>query len=419
MRIVLAQNDLSTVVKTEKLLVEMSFKPIIARDGLEAWDLIKKHRIQMVLCDMQLPRVDGLSLCRKIRTIETYDYTYVVILVDRKNKQGCLEIFKTGADDYLLKPIEPILLKARLQNGERIIRRDRKNKVLRNTLMKSRNKFRVVFDALPEEIIATDLQGRIESVNRTFVDNRNADFKDFWHQQIQADKIYFTDDLDRVVFQASFNSVANTGKPVLINDMKARQGKELRHKRLQFLPVIGEDGQIIQIMVVAQDITDEHHNRAEIDQLNQKLRKLLKIVHEKNVGLQATIERLKESDSEAPQSKSIPPATEAVEKLAHKIGNVAKTIQEKAATLSEHHHDIISRMAEYRSLLAEIESSPADGETQPPAYADRIKQVMDHEQSAGGDNAVDSVPDLLKAILEAMEQIKKITMDLQTITPRS
>lgn len=417
MRIILAQNDLSSIVNTEKLLIEMSFKPIIARDGLEAWDLFRKHKIQIVLCDMRLPRVDGLSLCRKIRAVEQYDYTYVVILVDRKDKQGYLEIFKTGADDYLLKPIEPILLKARLQNGERIIRRDRKNKVLRNTLMKSRNKLRVVFDALPEEIVATDLRGRIESVNRSFVDNRKSDFKDFWHQQIQADKIYFTDDLDRVVFQASFNSVANTGKPVLINDMKARQDEELRHKRLQFLPVIDDKGQIIQIMVVAQDITDEHRNKAEIDELNQKLRKLLKIVHKKNKALQATIERLKKSDPGASPAENSPADVERIKNVAHKIADIAKTIQEKAATISEHHQDLISRMTEYRSLLAEIDSSQANGETQPPAHADRMRQFVDYEQSAGMNNAVDAVPDLLKAILEAMEQIHKITMELQAITP--
>ncbi|MFH0725230.1 MAG: response regulator [Pseudomonadota bacterium] len=237
-------------------LSDMSFEPIIARDGMEAWTLLREKAINLVISEWHLPRVSGFELCRKIRSIEKDEYIYIFILIGKEEVQSLRDVFKSGADDCLLKPLNPHLFSARLQSGKRIIHLGRKNKELQNTIVESRNKLRIVFDSLPEEIVATDGDGRIQSLNRAYVENRNAGFTDLWHQQIKAEDLYFLEKFDKSLFAASFNSVILTGKPVIIRDLATTQDDKIQHKEIHFLPVKAENGRMKQIIIIARDIPD-------------------------------------------------------------------------------------------------------------------------------------------------------------------
>jgi CheY-like chemotaxis protein len=227
-------------------LSDMSFEPIIAGDGMEAWTFIREKEINLVISEWQLPRVTGRELCRKIRSIPKDEYIYIFILVGKEEVHSLKEVFQSGADDCLLKPLNPHLLAARLNS----------DKELQDTILESRNKLRIVFDALPEEIVATDLDGRIQSLNRAYVENRNAGFSELWHQQIKAEDLYFLEKFDKSLFAASYKSVINSGKPVIIRDLATRQADKVQHKEIHFLPVKGENGMMKQIMIIAKDISD-------------------------------------------------------------------------------------------------------------------------------------------------------------------
>jgi CheY-like chemotaxis protein len=256
MHILLVDSIHSSREAMAQQLADLSFEPIIARDGMEAWELFQEKQINLVICEWQLPRVSGFELCRKIRSVEKDEYTYIVVLVGKDEVQSFKEIFQSGADDCLLKPPNPHMLKARLNSGERIIRVGQRNKELHNTMVESRNKLRIVFDALPEEIVATDLNGRIQSLNQAYVRNRNAGFSELWQQQIRAEDLYFMEKFDKSLFAASFKSVLKTGKPVIIKDLATKQGDKLQHKEIHFLPVKDDAERIKQVMIIARDISN-------------------------------------------------------------------------------------------------------------------------------------------------------------------
>lgn len=239
-----------------QMLAEMTFDPVPARDGMEAWQILQSKTINLVISEWVLPRVTGLELCKKIRTIQQDEYIYLFVLVGKDEVSNLKEIFQSGADDCLIKPINSHILNARLKSGERIIQLGQKNKELHNTMIQSRNKLRIVFDALPEEIVATDLNGCIQSMNRAYVKNRNTGFSDVWKQQIKAEDLYFMEKFDKSIFSASFKSVIQTGKPVAIKDLLTRQGDVEQHKEIHFLPVKDETRKIKQIIIVARDITE-------------------------------------------------------------------------------------------------------------------------------------------------------------------
>ena len=76
----------------------------------------------MVLLDWLLPGIDGIELCRRIRTLGTNEmYIYTVMLTAKNRKQDLLTAMEAGADDYLAKPVNPSELRARILVGKRIL----------------------------------------------------------------------------------------------------------------------------------------------------------------------------------------------------------------------------------------------------------------------------------------------------------
>jgi len=93
-----------------------------AADGLEAWDLHREARADVILSDWCMPRMDGLELCRRTRIVHGEDeYTYFMFMTALGDKSHFLRGMDAGADDYLVKPIDLDELRARLVSAERVL----------------------------------------------------------------------------------------------------------------------------------------------------------------------------------------------------------------------------------------------------------------------------------------------------------
>ena len=92
-------------------------------NGTEAWNLLQgPDAPSLVLLDWLLPGIDGIELCRRIRTLGANgNYTYTVMLTAKDRKQDLLTAMAAGADDYLSKPVDPSELRARILVGKRIL----------------------------------------------------------------------------------------------------------------------------------------------------------------------------------------------------------------------------------------------------------------------------------------------------------
>jgi DNA-binding response OmpR family regulator len=85
-----------------------------AGNGELAWDLIQSNVYDLVLLDLNLPKVDGLSLCRRLRQ-KKGPQPLVLMLTARDAMVDNIRGLEEGADDYVVKPFDPALLKARVQ----------------------------------------------------------------------------------------------------------------------------------------------------------------------------------------------------------------------------------------------------------------------------------------------------------------
>lgn len=92
-----------------------------ASDGLEALEILEREDIPLVLIDWIMPRMNGLEVCRRIRSGKKLFYTYIILLTAKDSTEDFLEAHEAGADDFLNKPYDLEVLNSRLQVGQRII----------------------------------------------------------------------------------------------------------------------------------------------------------------------------------------------------------------------------------------------------------------------------------------------------------
>ena len=131
---------------------------VSARDGVEALDQLRLHKPSLVLADVMMPRMDGLTLVREIRSDPALRDLPVVLLSARAGVEASTTGLLEGADDYVVKPFDPQELRARLAAN----------------LVRSRSRsrdaawLRAIVGAISEPFVVTDADGRVLDMNPAF-----------------------------------------------------------------------------------------------------------------------------------------------------------------------------------------------------------------------------------------------------------
>ena len=81
-----------------------------AADGLEAYEIIKKDKPDLVILDVMMPGMTGFELCEKLKQDMATRDIIVVMLTAKGQEQDRLQSAQAGADYYLRKPFSPIML---------------------------------------------------------------------------------------------------------------------------------------------------------------------------------------------------------------------------------------------------------------------------------------------------------------------
>ena len=95
-----------------------------AKDGVEAWDFIEKHQPDIVLTDINMPRMNGIQLAQLIK--EAYPHIHLVFLTGYDEFDYALSAVKLGADDYLLKPFSKADIEEMLAKVVKGLRKEEK-----------------------------------------------------------------------------------------------------------------------------------------------------------------------------------------------------------------------------------------------------------------------------------------------------
>lgn len=139
-------------------LIKEKYEVCEASDGEQALALFEEYLFDLVILDIMLPKVDGWSVCRKIRKTSTVP---IIMLTARVDEDDTLHGFELGADDYVTKPYSPPILLARVKRL--LDSRNRKNEQSKDTLSNNG--------------ISVDFSSRIVKVDRININLTHTEFE--------------------------------------------------------------------------------------------------------------------------------------------------------------------------------------------------------------------------------------------------
>jgi two-component system cell cycle response regulator len=119
-KFLVADDDATSRLITEVALRSLGHECTTVSDGSQAWDAFCSDRPDVVISDWMMPGLTGLQLCRNIRRDISGHYVYFIMVSRQAAVDEIIEGMSAGADDYLVKPLVPADLRARLVAAARV-----------------------------------------------------------------------------------------------------------------------------------------------------------------------------------------------------------------------------------------------------------------------------------------------------------
>jgi PAS domain S-box-containing protein len=156
--ILLVEDNAVERLSTAALLRQAGYKVTEAADGAEAIDDLTSSEVlpNAVLCDIGLPKMNGIAVCRHIKTTPSLQHLPVVLFTALGTDHNHAAAIDAGADDFLIKPVK---------DGELIFRMSAALQRVKLRAPGGPDWHRGVFDALPEAIAVTDAEHHYVDAN--------------------------------------------------------------------------------------------------------------------------------------------------------------------------------------------------------------------------------------------------------------
>lgn len=291
MKVLIAEDDGVSRLVLRKALEEMGYSVQAARDGTQAWALFQKQPFPLVISDWMMPGMDGIELCRRVRSLRDRGYTYFILLTARDSKEDRLHAIESGADDFLSKPLDRAELASRLSVARRILdmehRLRRANEELarqkeelelktrdlemsQEMIQQANLRFRELFDNVPVACYTFDAEGIIYEWNRA------ASLLYGWGEhEVLMSSIFKTivREEDTVPMQELIQQVMRGEGSVVESIDRCRDGST-RYVLRSLFPLHGPAGEVVGGICASVDITQRVQYERELRALNERLESL-------------------------------------------------------------------------------------------------------------------------------------------------
>jgi two-component system chemotaxis response regulator CheY len=121
MKVLVADDDNGFRMVVKALVQRLGHECLEAANGDEAWAAYRTHLPDVLVTDLMMPPgPDGLQLCRAVRGLPQDSYPYIILLTSLGRHDDVLAGIAAGADDYVVKPLDPFTLQTRLLVAGRV-----------------------------------------------------------------------------------------------------------------------------------------------------------------------------------------------------------------------------------------------------------------------------------------------------------
>lgn len=117
---VLVVDDSPEMLSYLSELLQSDYLVATAADGEQAWALLQRRPIDVVVSDVMMPKLDGFGLTARIKASAGFAHLPVILVTARGGSDACVSGLESGADDYIAKPFSPLELKARVRAALRM-----------------------------------------------------------------------------------------------------------------------------------------------------------------------------------------------------------------------------------------------------------------------------------------------------------
>lgn len=114
-RILLIDDDNDILKMGQKLLTKSGHEVIPCTNGVQGLEYLEKFSFDMVISDANMPQMSGFEVLLKIRNHPDWKKMTVALLTGRKTKDDVQRALRLGVDDYIVKPIDPIIFVEKIE----------------------------------------------------------------------------------------------------------------------------------------------------------------------------------------------------------------------------------------------------------------------------------------------------------------
>lgn len=111
-KILIVEDDRHIITLVRYVLEREGYQVQVARDGVEGLEIAREFRPDLVVLDLNMPRMDGVEMCRRLKAEQN---TLVIFLTVHTEREAMARGYRAGADDYMVKPFELEDLMARIK----------------------------------------------------------------------------------------------------------------------------------------------------------------------------------------------------------------------------------------------------------------------------------------------------------------
>jgi two-component system, cell cycle response regulator len=125
-KVLVVDDDPAMLRMLSRWLEKGGYATRVASDGLQALAMIEVDCPDFVITDWEMPNMDGLELCRRLRDLDLPHYVFIMFLTVKSASQEMIAGLEIGADEFLCKPVYQEELLARMRAGSRVLELERR-----------------------------------------------------------------------------------------------------------------------------------------------------------------------------------------------------------------------------------------------------------------------------------------------------